>query len=186
MAAAFQGRVFQTNAFETEAVVDTLQADAGSYTLTGQATSLEVSGQLDAFAGSYSVTGYTASLFKNIIISAGAGSYSITGQNANFSVGKTMPAGAATYTLSGQDANLKQTHIEPFAPGFFPVTGQTARLSKVYTLTTGFTSGDRVFQEDTFQGDMVQVFVNQNDITINGKLAYFHYLKSGTKVYVVV
>lgn len=186
MAAAFQGRVFQTNAFETEAVVDTLQADVASYTLTGQSASLEISGQLDAFAGSYSVTGQSAVLSKIYTLISSVGSYSFTGQNAIFTVGKTMPAAAATYTLSGQVANLKQTHIEPFAPGFYPVTGQTARLSKIYTLTTGFTGGDRVFQANAFQEDMVQTFTNQNDITVQGKAAYWHYLKSGTKIYVVV
>jgi hypothetical protein len=186
MADAFQSFAFQTNAFEVGTPLATLTADAGSYTLAGQAASLEVSGQLDAFAGSYSLAGQTARLFRSYTLISNAGSYTLTGQNNRFFTGKTMPAGAATYTLSGQVANLKQTHIEPFAPGFFPVTGQTARLFKSYTLVTGFTSGDRVFQADAFQGDMVQTFVSQNDLSIQGKDVYWHYLKSGTKVYVVV
>jgi hypothetical protein len=186
MADAFQPFVFQTNAFEVGTPLATLTADVGSYTLAGQAASLEVGGQLDAFAGSYSLTGQAVRLFRSYTLTSNAGSYTLTGQNNRFFTGKSMPAGAATYTLSGQVANLKQTHIEPFAPGFFPVTGQTARLFKSYTLVTGFTSGDRVFQGDAFQGDMVQTFVSQNDLTIQGKDAYWHYLKSGTKVYVVV
>lgn len=186
MAATFQGRVFQTDAFEVGVIVDVLQADAATYTLTGQAASLEVSGRLDSFAGSYIFTGQGARLLRSYTVIAGVGSYSVTGENNRFIRGKTMPSAAATYTLSGQAANLKQTHIEPFAPGFYPVTGQAARLSKVYTLITGFTGGDRVFQADAFQGDMVQTFTNQNDITIQGKAAYWHYLKAGTKIYVVV
>lgn len=78
------------------------------------------------------------------------------------------------------------THIEPFADGFYPVTGQDARLSKVYVLLAGYSAGDRVFQQDAFQDDMVQTFASENDISLQGKDAYWHYLKSGTQIYVVV
>lgn len=186
MAQAFQPFTFQTNAFEVGTPLATLTADAGSYSIAGNGTSLEIGGKITALAGSYSVTGQTARLFRAYTLTGNAGSYSLTGQNVNFSVGKTLIASAGTYTLSGQVANLIQTHVEPFAPGFYPVTGQSARLFKSYTLNASYTSGETVFQDGTFQSDFVQSFSNQNDMRLLGKPAYSHYLKAGTQIYVVV
>ena len=93
----------------------TLNASAGSYTLTGQAATFTHTSAsayvLTASAGSYTLTGKAATLAKNSALSASAGSYSLTGKSATLLKNSALSANTGSYTLTGQDATF--TYVVP-------------------------------------------------------------------------
>ncbi len=182
----FQPFAFQTNAFQTGPVVTTLTADAGSYTLTGQDILFLSGNRVDLLAGSYTFTGQPASLVREYSLLSDAGSYTFTGQASTLTYGKKITASGTSYTLTGKAAVLLQTHTDNFAPGFYPVSGQNASLKKASILNTSYSQNERVFQQDAFQENMVQITSSQNDLKLMGQDAFFNYRKNVRRVHVVV
>jgi hypothetical protein len=88
----------------------TITVEAGSYTYTGTAASLERGRKVVADAGSYTYTGTDATLRVGHPLSAGAGSYTYTGSDASLEVGYKVVAGAGSYTYTGTDASLEVGH----------------------------------------------------------------------------
>jgi len=82
----------------------TMTAAAGSFTLTGQATSFLAQRLLTAVSGSYTYTGVSASLTKGFKIVCDAGSYTVTGFSASLLKGFKIVASAGSYTLTGVSA----------------------------------------------------------------------------------
>ena len=106
----------------------TLTANAGSFTLTGQAATLRVGKVLTANAGSFTLTGQAATLRVGKTLTASAGSFTLTGQAATLSVGKALIASAGSFTLAGQAATLRAGRNLTSASGSFTLTGQAATL----------------------------------------------------------
>ncbi len=118
----------------------TLTADAGSFTLTGQAASLLASRNLTAAAGSFSLAGQAAGLLANRLLTAGQGSYTLSGQDASLLVNRLLTAESGTFTLTGQDASLLASRLLAAESGSFTLTGIDATLTynsggTTYTLT---------------------------------------------------
>lgn len=115
-----------------------LEALAGSYSLTGQTASLEKGSLVVASAGSYLLTGQTAGLLKGSKVSADSGPYTLTGQSASLLKGFEVSADSGTYTLSGQDVSLvySGTAVVLTADnGAYTLTGISAFLEKGGLLT---------------------------------------------------
>ncbi len=106
----------------------TLTCDAGSYTVTGQAATLEVGRKLALDAGSYTVTGQAATLTFTRLLACDAGSYTVTGQAATLAVNRALAFDAGSYTVTGQDAGLVVDRVLAFDAGSYVVTGNAATL----------------------------------------------------------
>ncbi len=84
-----------------------LGAASGSYALTGTAATptYDTTKKIIADAGSYSLTGSSASLLHGWLPSAGSGSYSLTGSAATAVYSKILTVDSIMYTLTGSDAD---------------------------------------------------------------------------------
>jgi len=112
----------------------TLDAEAGSYSKTGQTANLEHHKAVDAGAGSFSLTGQTANLEHHREVAAGAGSFSLTGEIANLEYNRLIDAEAGAYSLSGQIVNLEYNRLFDIEAGSYALTGQDVSLRYGYTL----------------------------------------------------
>ena len=68
-----------------------MSADAGIYSLSGQAATLEFERLFNAQAGAYSVTGQDAEFARTAVMPADAGAYAINGQSATLSIIRQYP-----------------------------------------------------------------------------------------------
>lgn len=103
-----------------------LTADAGSYTLTGQAAGTKFGRKLVAGQGTYTLTGSAASLLEGHVITCAQGSYTLTGSTAYADYAITCASGS--YTLSGQAAGTKAARKLAAAQGAYTLTGQDVAL----------------------------------------------------------
>jgi poly(3-hydroxybutyrate) depolymerase len=106
----------------------TLAADAGSYTVTGTAASLEMGREVVAGTGSYAVTGTAASLEYGREAAADAGTYAVTGTAASLEYGFEVVAGAGSYALTGTAATLQINLPLTADAGSYAITGTDAAL----------------------------------------------------------
>lgn len=106
-----------------------MDAESGSYTVTGQATALTVARQLAAESGGYTVTGQEAGVAYNRALAAESGSYSIAGQDADLIVSRLLNAESGSYTLTGQDAAILVSRVLQAESGSYTVSGQDATLT---------------------------------------------------------
>lgn len=83
---------------------NTLTADAGAFSLSGQTAVLKIG--FTSNAGSFAESGQTGVLA--IVLPAAAGAFTLAGQSATLTATSpfTLTADAATFTLTGFDANL--------------------------------------------------------------------------------
>lgn len=84
---------------------------------------------ITADIGSYTVTGNAADTLYDRVMSAEAGSYSISGLAAATGQGFSSPVEAGSYTLTGNAAVLTRDHVMPAVAGSYAVTGLDATTS---------------------------------------------------------
>lgn len=108
-----------------------VNAAPGSYTTTGFASSPVVGRAVNAAPGSYTVTGTAAGLIAARMIDAAPGSYAISGAAATLVAGRAVAADPGVYTISGAEATL----LGPAAgfeldaqPGAYTLSGAAAGL----------------------------------------------------------
>lgn len=92
---AFEPSAFQNDAFQTVRVIF-LDAEAGTYTVTGIDADFFRNLRLDGQSGSYVLAGEEAQLFKQLIFHADAGNYAYTGRDAG------LYPFALVYDINGQ------------------------------------------------------------------------------------
>jgi hypothetical protein len=107
-----------------------VDAAAGSYAITGQDAGLSRGMPLDALAGSYAISGTVADLLHGYLVDADAGSYAVTGTTADLLVGYLLNADAGSYSITGSDAGFIYTFVVDAAAGSYAVTGSDADLSR--------------------------------------------------------
>lgn len=84
-----------------------LDANAGSYTITGKDVDLLVNRLLTASKGAYTVSGKDVELLYIIAtLVAQKGSYNVTGRDADLLFDRLLDAAKGAYTLTGYDADL--------------------------------------------------------------------------------
>jgi hypothetical protein len=110
-----------------------INAAPGSYAVTGFAIPRGVGRVINAAPGAYTVTGAAANLLRARILNAAPGSYALTGAPAGIVRGLTLNAAPGAYTLTGFDATLEEagglTHYSLNAePGNYSVVGFAAGL----------------------------------------------------------
>lgn len=115
-----------------EAQAISFTADSGSYTYTGQDTTLLQTRSFNAESGNFAYTGQDADLSKASaarILDAGAGSFTYSGQAATLTTAESLVASSGTFGLVGQDAKLAQTYVFNAQSGAFTVAGAAATLA---------------------------------------------------------
>lgn len=109
-----------------------LVADAGSFSFTGTAATLEVDRKISAESGSFSFTGTAASLEYGYILTAAAGSFTFTGSDVTLTVGgaadPVLSAESGSFAFSGTAASLEVGYEVAADAGSFAVTGTAASL----------------------------------------------------------
>lgn len=141
---AFNDGAFSIGADEYVAAGATysLEAAAGSFTLSGQSVGLVAARLISAVKGEFTLSGQDASLLRGFLLSAGAGAFVLTGQDASldYSSGAaayTLTAEAGAFALSGQAASLLRGLLLSAAAGEFSLTGQAADLLRGLLLSAG-------------------------------------------------
>jgi hypothetical protein len=92
--------------FEIESDDLKIEAQRGSYVISGKDASLLSDRIVDAEKGSYSITGKDVSLLADRIIEANKGSYEISGKTALLVADLVLSAQKGEYTIGGKDASL--------------------------------------------------------------------------------
>ena len=142
----------------------TLPSDSGSFTLTGQDSTLAFNRVLVADSGSFAITGQTATLAFNRALPADSGSFALTGQDVTLTY---TPVSGATYTLaadsgsfalSGQDAALLFNRSLSADNGSFVLTGQNATLVP----PSSFTDGELAFLLTYMQSNLTGLLKRWN------------------------
>lgn len=129
-----------------------LNAAAGTFTLTGVATTLTAAYNLIAGVGSFTLTGVKAELTKAITLVCGLGEFALTGVNATLQKEITLVAGTGTFVLTGVNATLLKAITLVAEKGEFVLTGVSAVLRQALHLSceTGefiLTGFDAIFKK---------------------------------------
>ena len=108
----------------------TLTAEAGSFTLSGQAAGLVAARKLSADAGAFALSGQTVALRADRLLTASQGAFTLTGQDADLiAPNYTLTADAGSFTLTGQDATLTASAQEVSGGGaWIPQKGRSFYL----------------------------------------------------------
>lgn len=105
-----------------------LNAQVGTFALSGKAASLKVSRKLTAACGAFSLNGQAATLSRTRKLMADAGLFTLTGQVAEIIAGTPFLGEAGLFALTGQEAALKVSRKLVAQAGLFALTGQEANL----------------------------------------------------------
>lgn len=163
-----------TFAAETAAIV--LDAEAGSYLLTGTVATLEFDRQIVADVGSYSLSGQAAILQKDLPLIAGVDSYLLTGQISVLELDRQLITDAGSYLLTGTDATLNKGLTLVLDAGSYLLTGTAAGLELdrqlvaelgTYLLTGNPASLEYVRQIITEAGGYLLIGADA-DLTVSG------------------
>lgn len=131
--------------FQSAGPTYTLTAAKGTFTLTGNTTTLLFNRVIAANKGTYTLTGQNASLIFNRVLSANRGMFTLTGQPSILLFHRVLLANKGTFSLTGQDVTLTYTPIGgptytlTCSAGSFNLTGQNAALlfNRVISANTG-------------------------------------------------
>lgn len=112
-----------------------LTAASGSFSFTGNATTLKVSRKLVAAAVAFALTGNVATLSKSKNMPAVTGTYSQVGYTAALMVSRSLPTTTGSYLLNGNTANLKYGRKLTAAIGTYSFTGIAAAPKRGFKAT---------------------------------------------------
>ena len=113
----------------TPAVAYSLNAEPGSFALTGFATGLIGDRVINAEPAAFSLTGFAATLQKGFFINAEPGSFVFTGAAAGLLATRLMNAEPGNFTFTGADGVLAAGRVINAEPGNFVLTGVAATLA---------------------------------------------------------
>jgi hypothetical protein len=121
---------------QTTWTADTASTDMGVVMLNY--ASAGGSNTLDADSGSYALSGTAATLLKSSVSQSDSGGYSLSGSDVGFSVSKKLIADSGLYSISGASVSLVKSSVLVSDSGGYSLTGQDVTLtynqSTVYTL----------------------------------------------------
>ncbi len=123
-----------TLTYEEGSGAEVLTADAGTFSLSGQAASLERGYLLSLATGSFAISGQAASLERGYLLSLATGSFSLSGQAASLERGYLLSLATGSFSLSGQAASLERGYLLSLATGSFSIAGQDASLQRARSL----------------------------------------------------
>lgn len=112
----------------------TLTCDPGSFSLTGQSTTLTAQRKISADSASYSFSGQDVTFKRALRLSTANGSYLFTGEDIILQKGFNFSVDPGSYSFSGANITFLVARRLPCDPGSFNVTGQNAGLIKASNL----------------------------------------------------
>ena len=124
----------QATTLKPTATAYTLEADPGTYTVSGSDTLNQATRTLDAEPGSYAVSGLNALLVSGQTLDAEPGSYAITGNDAELLATRTLDASPGSYAVTGVDALLVADRALEAEPGSYATTGADAILAQGHAM----------------------------------------------------
>ncbi len=105
-----------------------VEAQPGSFALTGQDVGLEKGYRAFADAGSFSLAGQDVTLtyvpVASPVMEAEPGAFSLTGQSINLLRGYRTGAELGSFAFAGQDVAFRRTYVLAANPGAFSLAGQ--------------------------------------------------------------
>lgn len=104
-------------------------AASGSYSITGAAAGLGRSYTLSADPGSYVVTGVLTGLPKSVVIDAVPGNYAITGFQTQLARSLMFSADPGSYAITGFETQLPVARVLAALAGSYAITGSDAGMS---------------------------------------------------------
>jgi len=112
---------------------EVLGADAGTFSVSGQAVTFARAYTLVAAFAAFSASGQDANLRVGWTLAGEAGAYTASGQSAALPVARFIGAAAASFAISGQDAASTVTVPTRLTAGFgaFAASGQSASLRRL-------------------------------------------------------
>ncbi len=84
---------------------------------------------LDADAGTYLITGSNISLLHNRVLTAESGVYSLTGSDINLSINRVLNAESGNYTVNGSDIDLSVNRVITAESGSYNIIGADIEMS---------------------------------------------------------
>lgn len=105
-----------------------IDAQPGSYALTGAPTGVLAGRVINAAPGSYALTGVGALLQRGRFINAEPGSYALTGAQAGVLADRLINAAAGSYSLTGAPIGAVAGRVLVAQPGSYEYTGFAAEL----------------------------------------------------------
>jgi len=109
-------------------------ANSGSYSLVGTASNIERGYEIAAVTGAYTLSGSNAALERGFRIAATGVSYTLTGTGADLihegTGGYTLAAEVGIYTLFGSTAGLVHDRMLTGGAGAYALSGQTTGLMR--------------------------------------------------------
>ena len=120
----------------------TLTCATGNFTLTGNATSLQVARKLPTAVANFTLTGnavnlvYTPTGGPTYTLTCSTGNFALTGMNVGFIASRKLATQAASYTLTGNAAGLAVGRKLATQAGSFTLTGNATTLQVARKLVT--------------------------------------------------
>lgn len=123
----------------------TLPLDSGSFTLSGQASSLAHNKILSLAEGSFTLSGSSADLLSNKVLSLEQGSFNVSGQTADLLHNKLLSLENGSFTVTDSDATLLFNRLLELGVGSVTLSGSDATLTYTHGSTYSL-----VLSEGTF------------------------------------
>jgi hypothetical protein len=105
-----------------------LNAEPGSYAVTGVTATPLASRLVDAAAGAYALTGLDAGVFRGFPLNAESGAYALTGAGAGILATRLLDANPGVYALTGIAATVVVGRVLAGDAGVYVLTGLDATL----------------------------------------------------------
>jgi hypothetical protein len=105
-----------------------LDAQPGSYSVTGSAAGLLAGRSVNAAFGNYALTGFAATFSKGYVLDAASGSYALTGSMAGLLGVRSINAASGSYVFTGNAAGLVTARVLNAVAGSYTLSGIDANL----------------------------------------------------------
>ncbi len=118
-----------------------INAEQGSFSLTGQTAGLFRGFRLGSSQGSFLLSGQASGLYHGYVLQAVQGAYLLTGVEVSLSYSGagsptyTLTAGVGVFALTGQDGALRASRLLTASQGLYSLTGQAAGLQVARLVT---------------------------------------------------
>jgi hypothetical protein len=159
------------NPFMFKAPGNTLTAEPGTFTVTGNDVTFKRSLRMSAAPGVFALTGNDANLLKGVTMPAATGAFALTGNDVSFKRSLRMSAATGTFTLTGNAATLTYNQNERLT---FVSSGNvyTAATTKTFSgLSLGAEDANRVILLSLTMTRPSSQSATVNSVTIGGVTA---------------
>ena len=108
--------------------------ETGSYSLTGQDTTLKASYNIVCAVGNYALTGFDAIISKTYLVVCETGSYILTGTDTTLKATYKLVCAVGNYTLTGIDVAISKAYQIICETGNYALTGIDTNLKVAYKI----------------------------------------------------